>query len=438
MKKLFMILCALGMILCITAQNSRKDIQKNLRLSGGSFLAYPGPSTHKQTSAPKGKKPFYISHFGRHGSRYPTKTDDFEYVIKTLKESDEEHALTPLGKDVLQRVIRMEQEAHLRAGELTSLGATQQQEIAERMMRRFPQVFEGNVTIEAKSTTSIRSILSMANLLLKLQAMNPKLTVKLDASQHDMGYLRHNDKLLSTQSLDEKNVGLYNAFVDAHSPWERVVGQLYADTAYLNQHVDGKKLNSYLFRLASVLQDMDLRKKMTLYDLFTDEELYENWRKDNVFWYLGFGFAPTNGGKMPFAQRFLLRNIIEQADSCLKLDHPSATLRFGHDTALLPLVCLMGINGYDLQTSDLDKMEHSGWADYKIIPMAANLQLVFYRNGCHDQNILVKVLLNENEATLPLKTDVAPFYHWQDFRDFYLQSINAYDEGCEPEDEEDD
>jgi hypothetical protein len=48
------------------------------------------------------------------------------------------------------------------------------------------------------------------------------------------------------------------------------------------------------------------------------------------------------------------------------------------------------------------------------------------------------VLLNENEATLPVKTDVAPFYHWQDFRDFYLQSINAYDEGCEPEDEEDD
>jgi hypothetical protein len=47
------------------------------------------------------------------------------------------------------------------------------------------------------------------------------------------------------------------------------------------------------------------------------------------------------------------------------------------------------------------------------------------------------VLLNENEATLPLKTDVAPFYHWQDFRDFYLQRINAYDEEREPEEEED-
>ena len=85
-----MILCGLVMLLCATAQNPRKDIHKNLRLSGGSFLAYPGPSNHKQTSAPKGKKPFYISHFGRHGSRYPTKADDFEYVIQTLKESDEE------------------------------------------------------------------------------------------------------------------------------------------------------------------------------------------------------------------------------------------------------------------------------------------------------------------------------------------------------------
>ena len=72
-------------------------------------------------------------------------------------------------------------------------------------------------------------------------------------------------------------------------------------------------------------------------------------------------------------------------------------------------------------------MERCGWADYKMIPMAGNLQLVFYRNGINDKDVLVKVLLNENEATLPLKTDVAPYYHWHDFRDYYLQRINAYD-----------
>ena len=386
-----MIYGMLVLALTVCAQKPQQDIKKNLRLSGGSFLAYPGPKQHKLTSAPENKKPFYISHFGRHGSRYPTKTDDFTYVIETLQNSEDAHALTPLGSDVLQRVKMMEQEAYNRAGELTSLGAQQQQEIAERMTRRFPTVFEGNVTIEAKSTTSIRAILSMTNALLRLQALNPKLKIKLDASQADMDYLRHNDKLLNTKSLSDENVAVYNAFVDKHSPWQRAIGQLYADTAYLNHNVDGFKLNKYLFRLASVVQDMDIRKKITLYDLFTDEEIYENWRKDNAFWYLG--------------------------------------------TALLPLICLMGINGYDLSTNDLDQMERQGWANYKMIPMAGNLQFVFYRNGIHDKDILVKVLLNENEATLPLKTDIAPYYHWEDFRNYYLQRINAYNEECALEEE---
>ena len=135
MKRLLLIFCVLGLALNICSQKPQQDIKKNLRLSGGSFLIYPGPKQHKLTPAPDGKKPFYISHFGRHGSRYPTKPKDFSYVIETLKAAEDEHALTPLGSDVLQRVIKMEQEAYLREGELTSLGAQQHREIAERMVQ---------------------------------------------------------------------------------------------------------------------------------------------------------------------------------------------------------------------------------------------------------------------------------------------------------------
>ena len=55
----------------------------------------------------------------------------------------------------------------------------------------------------------------------------------------------------------------------------------------------------------------------------------------------------------------------------------------------------------------------------KIIPMAANIQMVFYRkNGSDD--ILVKFMLNENETTVPdVKTDCPPYYHWSDLRVFY-------------------
>ena len=48
--------------------------------------------------------------------------------------------------------------------------------------------------------------------------------------------------------------------------------------------------------------------------------------------------------------------------------------------------------------------------------MAANIQFVFYRNA--SGNVLVKVLLNEEEASLPLKT-AGPYYQWTDFQDYY-------------------
>ncbi len=58
--------------------------------------------------------------------------------------------------------------------------------------------------------------------------------------------------------------------------------------------------------------------------------------------------------------------------------------------------------------------------------MGGNLQLVFYRSNPQDEDVLVQVLLNENEATLPIKTDDAPYYHWNDVRDYYLKMLDEY------------
>jgi len=38
-------------------------------------------------------------------------------------------------------------------------------------------------------------------------------------------------------------------------------------------------------------------------------------------------------------------------------------------------------------------------------------------------DILVKVLLNEDEATLPVKTNCAPYYHWKDVRAYLQQRM---------------
>ena len=58
--------------------------------------------------------------------------------------------------------------------------------------------------------------------------------------------------------------------------------------------------------------------------------------------------------------------------------------------------------------------------------MASNLQFIFYRSNIKDKDILFKVLLNEEEATLPIQTDCAPYYHWSDFRQYCLDKLAAF------------
>ena len=428
MKRIISILWIACLSMMMTAQTPKQDIKNDFRFSGGSFLNYPGPKQHTLTPAPKGKKPFYISHYGRHGSRNITKPEVFQNLLQIMAQAEEQKALTPLGIDVMKRIMMIEADAHERMGELTAIGAQQHTDIMRRMVERFPEVFNGKVTITARSTTSIRSILSMCNAMSQLKAMRPNLVINQDASLRDMHHLFHIDTVLTARSLSDENKAYYDAFCQKYPTADRLITSLFSDTAFISKHVNKERIVGNLFQLASDLQDTDISNKLTLYDIFTEEELYMNWKKKNTEWYLGWSFCPTNGGKMPYSQRFLLSNIIERADSCIQLAHPGANLRYGHDTALLPLICLLGVNGYDLNTTDLEQLEQRGWVDYHMIPMAGNLQIVFYRKNPADKDVLIKVLLNENEATLPLQTDVAPYYHWNDFRNYYLQRINNYKE----------
>jgi hypothetical protein len=175
------------------------------------------------------------------------------------------------------------------------------------------------------------------------------------------------------------------------------------------------------------MQNVELGKKITLYDVFTPDEAYRIWEVGNAYWYIGWGASPATDGKMPYVQRNLLRKIIEQADSCIQLPTTSVHLRYGHETVLLPLLCLLDVNGFGLVTNDLAHLDAKGWINHKAFPMGANVQFVFYRKNDKDRDPLFKVLLNENEATLPLKSVSGPYYRWSDFRTYYLKKLDAYE-----------
>ena len=408
------------------AQSPREEFKQNVFMSASNYYAYPGPEQHKLTPAPKGYEPYYISHYGRHGSRYLIGKNDYDRAWKVLSRADSLGKLTDYGKDVLRRVVMLRNEADQRLGELTLLGAQQHREIARRMYERFPEVFKGATDIDAKSTVVIRCILSMENALQELKSLNPKLRIRHDASEHDMWYMNHDDKRLKDRIWNPEARSAYDAFKKRHSNYDRVMQTLFRDTAYVRHEVNAENLNYHLFKLASNIQSSELRHSISLYDLFTPDEIYDNWMIENAGWYLGYGPCPLNGALQPFSQRHLLGKILEEADANVGKSHPGATLRFGHEVCVMPLACLLELDNCGKQIADFEQLPAEGWLNYKIFPMGCNVQLIFYKPKKGKGDILVKALLNENETTLPLKPVSGPYYKWSDFREYFTKKLQSF------------
>lgn len=55
--------------------------------------------------------------------------------------------------------------------------------------------------------------------------------------------------------------------------------------------------------------------------------------------------------------------------------------------------------------------------------MAANIQLVFFRNQKSPEKVLVKILHNERETRIPVKTDIWPYYDWNDVKSYFQSRI---------------
>ena len=414
---------AFAAALTATAQQTRKDIEMEPLRAASNYYAYPGPAQTALTPAPEGYEPFYISHYGRHGSRYHIGKGTYDKPYNTLAKADSLGKLSPLGRKTLATVAALRKESHLRLGELTELGALQHRQIAGRMYDRFPGVFAGNVRIEARSTTVVRCILSMENALHELLRRNPGLEIFHDASQHDMYYMNDERPEFYRAAYTPEATKALADFKKAHRNPQRMAASLFADAGYLRDSVDAQALYSQLFDLAANIQSSEIRHTADLFGLFTQGEIYDNWLVANASWYVGYGHCPLNGAGQPFSQRNLLRNIIHTADSCIALPHPGATLRFGHEICVLPLACLLELDNCGERIADLEQLDDRGWANYRIFPMGCNIQLVFYRNPAAPGDILVKALLNENEATLPLPADRAPYYRWSDFRKYFTDKL---------------
>ena len=407
--------CGLG----VSAQTTFEEISADLNKAGGVYLAYPKVEA-KQTPAPKGYKPFYVSHYGRHGSRYLLGDRDYLWIIQLMQKADSVNGLTPLGKDVLKRLTLVWQEVQGRAGDLTPLGVRQHQGIAERMTKNFPEVFRGKRSVSARSTVVYRCAMSMAAFGDRLKGLNPQLDISYEMSEKYMSYLNYHTDRSNAFTHGEKGpwVEEYRKFEEQQVKPDRLVSTLFSNADFIRCEVNPNNLMWGLYWIAVDMQDIET--PVSFYDIFTAREMFDLWQCVNYRFYIGNANPLASKGIVMANAKSLVENIIKSADAAIKDHSIAATLRFGHDGNVIPLLALLQIENFDVAVAGPSEV-YKYWCDFKATPMASNVQIVFFENKKGD--VLVKFLHNEKEVHIPVKTDNWPYYHWNEVRDYYQKRL---------------
>lgn len=413
----------LAAAMAMAQASAREEIAANHFLCGSNHLDYDNyPATATLTKTPKGYEPYYMSHYGRHGSRWLLGDGEYMESIEILRKAKAQGKITNKGNEVLAQLEKFYPCTINRLGDLTTVGERQHHGIGRRMAQHFPEIFKKKgVKIDARSTVVIRCILSMEGECEELAAANPTAVFHNDVSESLQYYLNAPwPKAVREQS---RNRGRHlDPLREKWTHPERLMSVLFNDPQWVADSMRAGSFMRHFFNLASNMQSHE--GAPDLLKLFTTDELYDQWRIRNVDWYLGYGAAPQTGSIMPFSQSNLLKNIIQTADTVTQVQ---ATLRFGHEVCVMPLACLLELGSCGTKVENLEELDRV-WRNYNIFPMACNVQLIFYRpkkgkNG----DILVKALLNEREQTLPVQTDSYPYYRWADLRAYYLKKLQDFD-----------
>lgn len=425
MRGLLIILFATFALYASAQTFDAEFFDKNPDAAGGIYYTYRFTES-KTTPAPKGYKPFYISHFGRHGSRWHASKGVYTYPQAMLAKAAKEGALTELGKEVYAIVDQIAARARGREAELSPQGIAEHRGIAERMYNSFPHLFKGKEAfVESRSSDVPRCILSMAAFNERLKEMNPKLNIYRTTNDSVQVYLRpsygknsiHDEALKAT----DKDI---NATIAEYLP--QIARRLYTEEFIAKQ--DTKKFFSSirtLFYLSICIQDTE--GDVSLHKVFTGEERAAIWEQINKHRYALYGASTRWGDAILGDGANLLNEVVRDADNLIAATNSgkqprTAFLRFGHDYTVIATLAAMQIDGKSARVEDFATLKNE-WADFVISPMATNLQWIFYRNKSGE--VMVKLLHNEQECTLPIDCPTAPYYPWEDLRDYFNGRIEA-------------
>lgn len=432
MNRSFQVFSALILALTAAACASQSEDLAGKRVGNpqfeecaGVYRLYPAADLRRGDS-PKGYKPVYISHYGRHGSRYLIYDSQYVHVARVLRKAFEDGKLTELGKSVHDRYMTIYPQLKGRADELTQIGMKQPKVIAGRMYRSYPEIFKADPVIEAYTTMTGRTMLTMAAFCEGLKEEDPELDIFQEATILNIRKL--NPYHVAAKAIPEEE---RNSFKGPKASWlegykaymaevidpSAFIARLFTDADYASEICVPSDFMRDVRSVAIHLQGTD-QCGVSFADVFTEEELDVLWECDNITYYMekGHGF---NSSRCPLYSYHMLEALLDDADKALSSDSPTVHLRFGHDGCMIALFALMDVEGWNEHAESFEEIRNvfGNWRT----PMGANFQIVFYKDRRED--VLLRFYLNEQPYPLPLEEVGDRFYRWSDFSRKYRDRL---------------
>ena len=396
------------------------------------------------TAAPKGYEAFYISHYGRHGSRYPYTATVATALLDMLHEAEGKENLSEYGNGLMARLELFMEKAGNHIGELTDLGRQQQYRLAGEMAERYPQAFRKGAVVTAQASSSSRSILSMASFCTALARKCP--SIRIDQFQ-GFAETQATAPNMGRNPLRIKGPGLGNPYRESPAEFmqrrfpeftETVLGKMFRDPYAALGDRDVQYLMDHIYMLIGGMNSLPDGVRMDFSDIATPETLARMWELDNYqrfCEYIDYTASCCS----------VFKDIIERADARLALLDSAAgklegraegraegavgraegaDLRFGHDHVLMSLLMIADIDSFGELPENPDELGHV-FQTFRS-PMAANLHFVFYRPKNGRGPILTGLSLNGQPARLSaldkelgLSPDESGFYRWDDVKAWF-------------------
>lgn len=397
------------------AQDAESDVRANILRAADIYHCYEY-SPGELSPTPDGYTLFYLSHYGRHGSRFLEGESRYATPLATLRQAADSGLLTDEGLRCLCIVGDMAANAHSRWGELSPRGIEEHRAIAERMWQRMPEIFatEGTM-IRSRSTLVPRCIMSMAANNERLKELNPSLRTVRDASGRWRDIF--DDNRQANALVNDKAESIATEYRNRKLDPTRLMRLLFKRPDVLT-HEQQVEFMQELYTLWADEQDIDWCGE-SLAAILTEEELIACWKCSNMRYYMPFGASEFFAWRRKDSHRTIME-MIECSDRAIADGSVSADLRFIHDSGITSMMSLMGICEMDCTTTDYDTL-HEHWNIYRVTPMAVNLQMMFYRDN--DGDVIVRLLHCEREVTLPIPPYADGFYRWEEIKAYLLQRI---------------